>query len=81
MSGPRNPHGEVFATPFRTMNLQRLTQPVINFLSEEDGPTAVEYAVILAMIVIGCIGAVSFLAGKTKESFDTSGAAISGAFN
>ena len=64
----------------RTMSHQILSA-VVNFLAEEDGPTAVEYAVILAMIVVGCIGAVSFLAGKTKESFDTSGAAISGAFN
>ena len=30
----------------------------INFLKREDGPTAVEYAVMLALIVVACIGAV-----------------------
>ena len=60
---------------------RRIYCSIVDFLCEEDGPTAVEYAVILAMIVIGCIGAVNFMAAQTKESFDTSGAAISGAFN
>jgi pilus assembly protein Flp/PilA len=28
------------------------------FLTEEDGPTAIEYAVMLSLIVVVCIGAV-----------------------
>ena len=35
--------------------LKKLT---INLLVEEDGPTAVEYAVMLAVIILACIGAV-----------------------
>lgn len=53
---------------------------IVEFLLEEDGTTAVEYAVMLALIVLACAASVTFLASKTKESFDTSGAAISGAF-
>ena len=53
---------------------------ITSFFREEDAATAVEYAVMLALIVAVCIGAVLGLAQNTKESFDTSGAAISGAF-
>jgi pilus assembly protein Flp/PilA len=41
-------------------------------LREEDGPTAVEYAVMLALIVAACIGAVHAMAHATADSFDTS---------
>jgi pilus assembly protein Flp/PilA len=43
-----------------------------NFLRDESGPTAVEYGVMLALIVIACIGAVNSLADATADSFDTS---------
>jgi pilus assembly protein Flp/PilA len=42
------------------------------FLREEDGPTAVEYAVLLALIVAACLGAVNSMANATADSFDTS---------
>ena len=35
-----------------------------NLLVEEDGPTAVEYAVMLAMILVAVIGAVSMLGSE-----------------
>ena len=41
-------------------------------LTEEDGPTAVEYAVMLALIVAVCITSVNALAQRTGESFETS---------
>ena len=41
-------------------------------LTEEDGPTAVEYAVMLALIVGLCITSVHALAQRTGESFDAS---------
>ena len=46
---------------------------------EEDGPTAVEYAVILALLVATCISAVNLLANNTAASFDDSAAQISAA--
>lgn len=39
---------------------------------EEDGPTAVEYAVMLALIVGLCITSVGLLSAQTGNSFDNS---------
>lgn len=48
------------------------------FLENDDGPTAVEYAVLLALIVIACIGSVITLANATADSFDSSAAELDG---
>ncbi len=45
----------------------RLTSKVVNFLKSEDGPTAVEYAIMLALIAVVCISAVYSL-GTTSSS-------------
>jgi len=45
---------------------------IYNLITREDGPTAVEYAVLLALIVIACIGSVGTLATATGDSFDES---------
>ncbi len=50
------------------------------FLSDESGPTAVEYAVMLALIVVVCIGSVNLMAQNTAQSFDTSAAELAGVF-
>lgn len=50
------------------------------FLRDESGPTAVEYGVMLALIVAVCIGAVNAMANATADSFDTSAAEIASAF-
>lgn len=50
------------------------------FLCDESGPTAVEYAVMLAMIVVVCIGSVQLMANRTADSFDTSAAELAGVF-
>jgi pilus assembly protein Flp/PilA len=47
-------------------------------LREEDGPTSVEYAVMLALIVAACIGAVQSMAAATASSFDSSAAELDG---
>jgi pilus assembly protein Flp/PilA len=39
----------------------------LRFLREEDGPTAVEYAVLLAMILLSCLSAVA-LVGQESAS-------------
>jgi pilus assembly protein Flp/PilA len=36
-----------------------LTKAAIDFLKKEDGPTAVEYAIMLALIVTICIGVIT----------------------
>jgi pilus assembly protein Flp/PilA len=48
-------------------------------LRDEDGPTAVEYAVLLALIVIACLGAVNSMANATADSFNTSAGELAGA--
>ena len=50
-----------------------------NLLREEDGPTAVEYAVMLALIVAVCLVSINSMATETAESFDASAAEISSA--
>lgn len=54
--------------------MARLTR----FFVAEDGPTAVEYAVLLAMIVMACVGAVNAMAVATGNSFDNSATLLSG---
>ena len=46
---------------------------------DEDGPTAVEYAVMLAMIIGICAGSVTLLSNETGASFEKSAAEISNA--
>ena len=56
-----------------------LRQSIARFLAEEDGPTAVEYAIVLSMIAGVCIASVNFMAARTIESFDSSRTAIEAA--
>jgi len=42
---------------------------VVDFCKREDGPTAVEYAVMLALIVVVCIGAITTLGSNAKATF------------
>ncbi len=44
---------------------------VRRFLVSEDGPTAVEYAVMLGLIVIAIVGVVSKLATSISGTFST----------
>ena len=49
---------------------------IYRLVESEDGPTSVEYAVLLALIVVACIGAVQTMSDATRGSFDTSSNAI-----
>jgi len=42
---------------------------VAEFLRREDGPTAVEYAVMLALIVVVCIAAITTLGTNASQTF------------
>ncbi len=44
---------------------------VKTFLQREDGPTAVEYAVMLALIIVVCIAAVTSIGNRSAETFNT----------
>jgi pilus assembly protein Flp/PilA len=44
----------------------------ITFLKREDGPTAVEYAVMLALIIVVCFAAITALGSSTNSVFANS---------
>ena len=49
--------------------MKSLTKKVHRFLVSEDGPTAVEYAVMLALIVIVCLTAIRSIGTNASATF------------
>jgi pilus assembly protein Flp/PilA len=47
-----------------------------SLLSDQEGATAIEYALMASLIAVAVIASVGLLANKTKDSFNTSGEAI-----
>jgi pilus assembly protein Flp/PilA len=56
--------------------MRAITKTVVEFLKKEDGPTAVEYAVMLALIIVVCIAAVTTLGSNANSTFSFVGSAI-----
>jgi pilus assembly protein Flp/PilA len=54
----------------------RFATQAVNFIKREDGPTAVEYAVMLALIVVVCIAAISTLGSNANGTFNAAGNAV-----
>ena len=46
-----------------------LTKKFVSFLKNEDGPTAVEYAVMLALIIVVCMAAITTIGSNTNSTF------------
>jgi pilus assembly protein Flp/PilA len=59
--------------------MSKFCTSVVNFLVKEDGPTAVEYAVMLALIIVVCIAAITTLGNNAKTTFTSVGTTIGGA--
>lgn len=49
--------------------MQTFANKVRRFLVSEDGPTAVEYAVMLALIVIVCLAAITAIGQNANTTF------------
>jgi pilus assembly protein Flp/PilA len=49
--------------------LGQLARCAVVFLKKEDGPTAVEYAVMLALIVVVCIAAITAIGRNANSTF------------
>jgi pilus assembly protein Flp/PilA len=49
--------------------MRKLFATVGQFLRDEDGPTAVEYAVMLALIIVVCITAITTLGTNASATF------------
>lgn len=53
-----------------------LVKVAVEFLKREDGPTAVEYAVMLALIIVVCVAAITTLGKNASSTFDQVGSTI-----
>jgi pilus assembly protein Flp/PilA len=53
--------------------MRKFAQRVLDFVKREDGPTAVEYAVMLALIIVVCISAITTLGQNANNTFTTVG--------
>jgi pilus assembly protein Flp/PilA len=58
---------------------EHIRQAVWNFVQREDGPTAVEYAVMLSLIIVACIFSVTALGTNTNKTFTKVSTALSSA--
>jgi pilus assembly protein Flp/PilA len=58
--------------------MHRLNRFVADFLKREDGPTAVEYAVMLALIIVVCLVAITALGTNANKTFSTVASSIGG---
>jgi len=48
-----------------------LYRSIVNFLNREDGPTAVEYAIMMALIIVACITTLTTMGSNTNKTFTT----------
>jgi pilus assembly protein Flp/PilA len=56
--------------------MKAFTTKVRQFMLNEDGPTAVEYAVMLALILVACITIVQSLGTSSSTTFSTVNSAV-----
>ena len=59
--------------------MHSLTKNLVSFLKAEDGPTAVEYAVMLALIIVVCIAAITTLGQNATATFTSVANTVGGA--
>jgi pilus assembly protein Flp/PilA len=59
--------------------LAQFVKRVKDLYYAEDGPTAVEYAVMLALIIVVCVGAITTLGNDANATFKTVGNKIGSA--
>jgi len=51
--------------------MRKINEFVKKFLKSEDGPTAVEYAVMLALIIMVCIATITTLGTNANNKFNS----------
>jgi len=54
-------------------SMKKVLSTLRKFWCDEDGPTAVEYAVMLALIIVVCAAAIGAFGSGTNSSFTDSG--------
>jgi pilus assembly protein Flp/PilA len=65
-------------TPCLAQIGEAMLKQIRDFLRSEDGPTAVEYAVMLALIVVVCLSAVKSVGTNAKTTFTNVAASLAG---
>jgi pilus assembly protein Flp/PilA len=58
--------------------MKNIAKSITNFLVSEDGPTAVEYAVMLALIVIVCLSAITAVGNNASAKFQQISTSLGG---
>ena len=58
--------------------MSRLMRHLVDFLANEDGPTSVEYAVMLALIVVVCLVSITNLGTKTSGTYTSVATKLAG---
>jgi pilus assembly protein Flp/PilA len=58
--------------------MRNLCKSLVSFMKKEDGPTAVEYAVMLSLIIVVCIAAITTLGSNANQAFSFVGSNIKG---
>ena len=58
--------------------MKKFANAIVSFVNDESGPTAVEYAVMLALIIVVCITAVTALGTNANNTFSYVGSKIGG---
>jgi pilus assembly protein Flp/PilA len=58
--------------------MKKFAQALVSFVKDESGPTAVEYAVMLALIIVVCITAVTTLGTNANNTFSYTATVIGG---
>jgi pilus assembly protein Flp/PilA len=56
--------------------MKSLVKKMVRFLASEDGPTAVEYAVMLSLIIIVCMTAISSVGTNAVKVFNAIASSI-----
>ena len=56
--------------------MPKFCQQILRFLASEDGPTAVEYAVMLALIIVVCIATIRLIGTNANARFNDTAAAL-----
>ena len=56
--------------------MNKFVARAVEFLKKEDGPTAVEYAVMLALIIVVCTAAITALGTNASQTFSYVGSKV-----
>jgi pilus assembly protein Flp/PilA len=69
-------HARITRSPFYHRHegevMRHFAQHLVSFLRNEDGPTAVEYTVMLALVIVVCLLTISVLGNNTNNTFSYS---------